>query len=991
LQRNTHAKRWARRLLTLALVGTLGITSASEALLFTSGTASAADAPQQTKSDDRLVVKAQEFEPYYADVLKGWVEKSVKPASGTITIQASKFSQKSEFADTTVGTYEGKSNVLQWRSTRESWVEYEIDAPSDGLYEAYVTYRPITGQGLRKPATLSVFVDGKFQFRESTSTVLYRQWQDATPIKKDDEGHDIRPKSLDISAWSEKPLRDATGAYAEPLQWNLTKGKHTIRLQGFEPIAIETIKLQPKTALKSYSEVAAAYPKSNPPAVQPILIEAEAASSKTDSAIQMASDTDARTVPQSKGKITFNTIGGKKWWDQNQELTWTFQVDEPGMYHIGMRSLQNFISQKSSFRRIAIDGKVPFQEFIGYRFPYATSWKGTIISDENNKPFDIYLDKGTHTLSMAVTHHPFKPIMIGIEDTIEELRVLDQDLRSLTGGIVDKNRTWKIEQDLPDLPKQLKQAADMMTDLANQMEKINGRSDNITQGFRTSVVDIEDMLMKVDDIPYHEDEITSMMEKIGKFTDIIIQQPLQLDEIYFIPSGQNAPKMRANIFERMFGSVMNFFYSFQPKESLSDLKDDELNVWVLRGRDYVNLIQEMADELFTPETGMKVKVNLLPNAQLLIKANAANIQPDIALGLSQDLPVDYALRDSIVDLSKLPGFDNVFKQFAPGTWMPFYYNGGYWAVPEAQSFQVLYYRKDILARLGLSVPNTWEDVYDMLPTLQQNYMNFYVPPKEFITYFYQNNADFYNKDGTHSNLTSPEGFKAFKQWVDQFNIYAMEREVPNFYQHFRKGDMPIGIADYNQYVKLSAAAPELTGNWGIAPTPGIKQPDGVISRWAGGNSQTGVLFKKSNKQDVAWKFMQWWVSADIQERFGADLESFNGIAFRWNTANVEAFSKLPWKREDANVILEQWKWYKEMPNVPGGYFTTREIQNAWNRTVVDGLNYRDSLELTVMDVDRELRRKQQEFGFVDANGNMVKSLEIPPIDKPWEGVNKYVK
>ncbi|MNN98885.1 hypothetical protein D3C81_2183920 [compost metagenome] len=80
-----------------------------------------------------------------------------------------------------------------------------------------------------------------------------------------------------------------------------------------------------------------------------------------------------------------------------------------------------------------------------------------------------------------------------------------------------------------------------------------------------------------------------------------------------------------------------------------------------------------------------------------------------------------------------------------------------------------------------------------------------------------------------------------------------------------------------------------------------------------------------------------------------------------------------------------------MPNLPGGYFVGREINNAWNRAVVDGTNYRSSLETTVMDINRELRRKQQEFGFIDENGNVIKTMDLPVVDKPWDGVNPYVK
>nr|WP_051620262.1 extracellular solute-binding protein [Paenibacillus sp. UNC451MF] len=997
-----QAVKWKRirnRFLAVLLIGALGLTC-TEIPMLSQQTAKAADTPakpdaakpaQQANQQQRQTVKANEFEPYYANILKGWKDKGIKDGTAPIEISAAKTSKKSDESVATVGSYEGKSNVLIWNSPKESWVEYQVDVPSDGLYEMHVSYRPFTGKALRRPINWDVKLDGAHPFREASSITLYREWKDARPIKKDIDGNDIRPKSEDISNWSVKPLRDSGGAYSEPLQWYFSKGTHTIRLQGFEPVALESIKLVPQTKLKTYKDVNAAYPQSKPAQADVVTLQAEDVKSKNDSAIQMVSDTDQRSVPLAKGKITFNSIGGKKWFDQNQEITWTIEAPESGKYKLGVRALQNTISQKASFRRIAIDGKVPFEEMLAYRFSYDTGWQGITLSDDQGKPYEFYLEKGTHTLTMSVTHSPFKPIIIGIEEITDILQGIDQDLKSLTGGQDDKNRTWKIAQDMPDLPKRLTVVSDLLKKLSEQVQQVNGRKDNVSESMNTSIKDIEELLSKVDDIPYRKDTITTMNEKVSKFIETLVQQPLQFDEVYVAPVEKSFPSMEASFITKMKGMVVNFFYSFQTKNRLSDMDDKVLNVWVQRGRDYVTQLQELSDETFTPETGIQVKVNLLPNAQLLVLANAAGIQPDIALGLSQDLPVDYAIRNSIYDISQFPDFKDLYKNYSPGSWLPFYYNKGYYAVPETQSFHVLYYRKDILSRLGLAIPNTWNDVYDMLPTLQQNYMNFYMPPTEYMTFIYQNKADFFDKDGAKTALDKPEGFKAFKQWTDLFNIYAMDRSVTSFLQHFRKGDMPIGFADYNMYIQLSAAAPELNGSWGIAQIPGTMQPDGSISRWSGGGQTSGVIFNKSNKKDQAWQFMKWWASADTQERYGSDLEAFNGVAFRWNTANVEAFSKLPWKREDANVILEQWKWYKDMPNLPGGYFVGREINNAWNRAVVDGMNYRSSLETTVLDINRELRRKQQEFGFIDENGNVIKTMDLPVVDKPWDGVNPYVK
>ncbi|WP_336743862.1 extracellular solute-binding protein [Paenibacillus sp. y28] len=945
--------------------------------------------PPRAGSLSRLS-RLTEAEPYYAAVLQSLQQQRVQPGAAPLTIRAAAPIRQSEPV-LRPAAYEGKQEVLLWNTGKPSWAEYEIEVPADALYEIELTYRPVTQYGFRRPVTLHVTVDGKQPFREARSVTLYRKWKDLDLIKQDTDGNDIRPRSLDVSEWAAESLTDSAGAYARPLQWFFAKGKRTLRLETSDAVALEAIRLVPQQPLEAYEQAAQQAPQAKPVQSKGLVLQAESGAVKNDSAIQIASDTDQRTVPLAAGRIVFNSIGGKKWSAQNQELTWTFEIPETGNYKLAFRALQNTLSQKASFRRIRIDGRVPFQELLTYRFDYDTAWKGRVLGSGEGRPYEFYLEKGKHTLSLAVTHDPVKHIILGTEQAVDLLREADQDLKALTGKQSDANRTWHMAEEMPDLPERLSRAAEMIDRLEKDTVQVNGAIDTVSQSYATSADDLRDLLNKVDDIPYRADTIGTVMERIGKNMDTLVQQPLQLDEIYVTPVEQPFPKMEASLFARAKGLVLNFFYSFQPKNHLGEMDDQVLNVWVQRGRDYVTQLQELTDELFTPETGVKVKVNLLPNAQLLVLSNAAGKQPDVALGLSQDLPVDYAIRNSVYDISAFPDFQEMYSRFSPGSWLPFYYNKGYYAVPETQSFQVLYYRKDILDRLGLAIPDTWDEVYDMLPALQQNGMNFYVPPKEFMPYFYQNGAEFFNPDGLTAAMDSPQGFKAFKQWTDLFHIYAADREVTSFLQHFRKGTMPIGVSDYNMYVQLSAAAPELNGSWGIALLPGTKQADGTIARWAGGGQTTGVIFNSSTKKEEAWTFLKWWLSADVQERYGADLEAFNGVAFRWNTSSVEAFAKLPWKREDANIILNQWMWYKDMPNVPGGYYLTREITNAWNRTVVDGMNYRSSLEMAVMDVNRELRRKQQEFGYMDAAGHVTKTMPLPVVNKPWEGVKPYVK
>ncbi|MCL6456823.1 MAG: ABC transporter substrate-binding protein, partial [Gorillibacterium sp.] len=143
---------------------------------------------------------------------------------------------------------------------------------------------------------------------------------------------------------------------------------------------------------------------------------------------------------------------------------------------------------------------------------------------------------------------------------------------------------------------------------------------------------------------------------------------------------------------------------------------------------------------------------------------------------------------------------------------------------------------------------------------------------------------------------------------------------------------------------------------------------------------TAMIMEKSEQKDKAWEFLKWWTSNDIQAQYAKDMESFYGLEYRWNTANIEAMKAQSWPSDDLKAIREQASWAKNMPNVPGYYFLGREMEFAWNRTVFDGMPAKESLEQAHLSLQREMNRRQKDFGISGGN------LHIPQINEPfrWE-------
>lgn len=156
---------------------------------------------------------------------------------------------------------------------------------------------------------------------------------------------------------------------------------------------------------------------------------------------------------------------------------------------------------------------------------------------------------------------------------------------------------------------------------------------------------------------------------------------------------------------------------------------------------------------------------------------------------------------------------------------------------DLDNFYVMFYRTDILDALGLKVPNTMDEVREMLPELARMGLSFNThvanyPAKTFATttpFIFQSGGVLMKDGEITANLDSPEVISGMKYLTENFTIYDMDYEVLSFYQAFRDGRMPIGISDYNTFNLLINAAPELADSWAIAPYPGIENEDTKIS------------------------------------------------------------------------------------------------------------------------------------------------------------------
>ena len=90
-------------------------------------------------------------------------------------------------------------------------------------------------------------------------------------------------------------------------------------------------------------------------------------------------------------------------------------------------------------------------------------------------------------------------------------------------------------------------------------------------------------------------------------------------------------------------------------------------------------------------------------------------------------------------------------------------------------------------------------------------------------------------------------------------------------------------------------------------------------------------------------FLDWWSSDQTQINFGSFLESLLGAAGRYAIANVEGLAKLSWTKLQSQNIRLQLENTVGIPEVPGGYYTWRNLDNAFRSIIDDGIDVREAM------------------------------------------------
>ena len=671
----------------------------------------------------------------------------------------------------------------------------------------------------------------------------------------------------------------------------------------------------------------------------------------------------------------------------------------------------------------------PFVEAYDTQFNYSDDWQSNYLGDSTGDIFEFYFEEGVeYTIYFECSLGSLKNLIQRVENSLNSINESYLRILQLTGSSPDEYRDYSFDLIMPDVLRNLiVQAQELMAVKAELIELCG------TNGAHVATLETIAILLDTmgsdygDNVAGNMTNLKSYLGTLGTWINDSKKGTLIMDNITICPSSSDSeslPEADAGFFESIWFEISSFIYSFfidyeamgltvEPTEDSTTV-----DVWLATGRDQSNIWRTMVDAEggFTDSTGYGVTLKLVTGGTLLPSILAGK-GPDIYMGLDSATVINYAIREAVVGVS---GNDKFLTDEQNEVFLNKYYiykdeNGNYerttvedptreptfvsqtfleaeadnyvtaatdtlellgvtYGVPQEMNFAMMFYRMDVLAELGQEVPETWNQLLAILPTLQTNNMQIgvsYILALEFM--MYQRGGSMWQYEdnelyaGSKIGLDSDVALEAFDFVCRLYTDYSfpVTYDASN---RFRTGEMPIVIGDYiGTYNTLTVYATEIDGLWEFCPLPGSETGEydeegrEIINYNSLASVNATVLLHGCDNIQAAWAYLQWQTSANVQATYGNKMVALIGPSAKYQAANKNAIRNLSWTATERAAIEDQMENLSSIVNYPGSYIKDRYMKFAFLDAVNDGMPPVDALSQYIDAINAEITRKREEF------------------------------
>jgi len=356
----------------------------------------------------------------------------------------------------------------------------------------------------------------------------------------------------------------------------------------------------------------------------------------------------------------------------------------------------------------------------------------------------------------------------------------------------------------------------------------------------------------------------------------------------------------------------------------------ELTVWAM-GNEGTKLTT-LTDAFMKENPGVKVSVTPVDWGQAVAKlqtAIAGGTTPDVSQ-MGTDMMGQFGATGAFepvpADIDKSAYFESA--------WNTNVVDGAVVGVPWYVETRLLYYRKDIAEKAGITAPPaTWDDLKAMAKAMQEKGGAKYGISlgtknwQEYLPFLWSNGGDVVDASGKPA-LNSPQAVEALTFYNSFFTEGLTPKSVPEGFDitpAFVKGDFPMFFSGpWHLGLIKEAGGADFADKWAIATMP---KKVSATSFVGGANL---VVYKNSKNKDAAWAFVKFLSDPKTQALWYETATVLPAVQSAWEDPAVAG---------DPNVKMfgEQLKDTKAQPASASWSEVSSAINDTLEKMTTGGL------------------------------------------------------
>jgi multiple sugar transport system substrate-binding protein len=375
------------------------------------------------------------------------------------------------------------------------------------------------------------------------------------------------------------------------------------------------------------------------------------------------------------------------------------------------------------------------------------------------------------------------------------------------------------------------------------------------------------------------------------------------------------------------------------------------------------VIEQLLPEFQRRNPEVQVELQQLPWTaahEKLLTAFAGDTLPDLCQLGNTWVPEFTALHalarlDSLVKASHVVAANDYFS----GIWDTNIVAGGLYGIPWYVDTRVLFYRSDLLRKVGVNTPpRSWEEWERALAAIKKavgpGRYAILLPLNEFeplLALALQQEEPLLRDDGRRGGFASPGFRRALGFYAQMFrNGWAPalgDTQISNVWAEFARGYFAFYISGPWNIGEFKRRLPaERQADWMTAPLPG---PNGPGASTAGGSSL--VIFRSSRHAQAAWRLIEYLSEPSVQARFYQLTGNLPPRRTAWHDQQLAGDSY-------AKAFLNQLERARPAPKVPEWERIANEMQLTAEQVVRGRMDIDQAIGALDARVDAMLEKRR---------------------------------